>query len=103
MIDRNIEQAQYLEGLVNASTKLEMLAPVPLSICCFRYVFTDETNDGLNNEIVIRLQEEGIAVTSTTQINGHLAIRENLTNHRTQESDLDILVEAIERIGTALE
>ncbi|MEH6360363.1 MAG: pyridoxal-dependent decarboxylase, partial [Amylibacter sp.] len=100
-IDRNIEQAQYLENLVKASSKLEMLAPVPLNICCFRYKF-DNDSDALNEEIVVRLQESGIAVPSTTIINGQLAIRVNLTNHRTKESDLDMLVEAVVRIGDAL-
>ncbi len=101
VIDRNIEQAQYLESLVNASNKLEMLAPVPLNICAFRYVFEDES-DALNEEIVVRLQESGIAVPSTTVINGQMAIRVNLTNHRTENSDLDMLVEAIAKIGDEL-
>ena len=100
-IDRNIEQAQYLENLVKASSKLEMLAPVPLNICCFRYKF-DNDSDALNEEIVVRLQESGIAVPSTTIINGQLAIRVNLTNHRTKESDLDMLVEVVLRIGETL-
>ncbi len=101
VIDCNIEQAQYLESLVNASNKLEMLAPVPLNICAFRYVFEDN-NDALNEEIVVRLQESGVAVPSTTVINGQMAIRVNLTNHRTRNSDLDTLVEAITKIGDEL-
>lgn len=101
VIDRNIEQAQYLEGLVEASDRLEMLAPVPLNICCLRYKF-DGDSDAKNEEIVVRLQESGIAVPSTTVIGGQLAIRVNLTNHRTKESDLDILVEAVLRIGGEL-
>jgi len=102
VIDRNIEQAQYLESLIKASPNLEMLAPVPLNICCFRYKFSNATNDALNEEIVVQLQEQGIAVPSTTRINEALAIRVNLTNHRTRKSDLDILVKAIEKIGETL-
>ena len=101
VIDRNIEQAQYLETLVNTSNKLEMLAPVPLNICAFRYVF-EADSDALNEEIVVRLQESGIAVPSTTVINGQMAIRVNITNHRTENSDLDMLVEAIIKIGDEL-
>ena len=101
VIDRNIEQAQYLENLVKTTPKMEMLAPVPLNICCFRYV-TDKDSDALNEEIVVRLQESGIAVPSTTIINGQLAIRVNLTNHRTQNSDLDMLVDAVVRFGDEL-
>ena len=58
--------------------------------------------DALNDEIVILLQERGIAVPSTTRLNGELAIRVNITNHRTQESDLDMLVDAVLEIGAEL-
>jgi glutamate/tyrosine decarboxylase-like PLP-dependent enzyme len=102
VIDRNIEQAQYLESLIITSPNLEMLAPVPLNICCFRYKFAEPDNDRLNDEIVMQLQEQGIAVPSTTIINGQLAIRVNLTNHRTRNEDLDLLVDSIERIGGEL-
>ena len=102
MIDRNIEQAQYLERTIKASPKLEMLAPVPLNICCFRYKFSDGDIDALNNALVVKLQQSGTAVVSTTRINGVLAIRANITNHRTRFEDLDILVEAVEAIGDSL-
>jgi glutamate/tyrosine decarboxylase-like PLP-dependent enzyme len=61
-----------------------------------------EKLDKVNEEIVILLQERGIAVPSTTRINNQIAIRVNITNHRTQESDLDILVDAILEIGDEL-
>lgn len=102
VIDRNIEQAQYLESRIQASPVLDMLAPAPLNICCFRYKFESGNIDALNEEIVIQLQEQGIAVPSTTRIKGQLAIRVNLTNHRTEMKDLDILVDAVERIGREL-
>src|SRR5262249_33745567 len=50
----------------------------------------------------IALQERGIAAPSTTAINGALAIRVNLTNHRTTEADLDLLLDAVLRIGQEL-
>lgn len=102
VIDRNIEQAQYLEARVNSEPDLEMLAPVPLNICCFRFRAADGDLNALNDEIVIQLQESGIAVPSTTIFDGKLAIRVNLTNHRTQNSDLDMLVEAVLKIGRGL-
>jgi glutamate/tyrosine decarboxylase-like PLP-dependent enzyme len=61
-----------------------------------------EKLDKVNEEIIILLQERGIAVPSTTRINDQIAIRVNITNHRTQESDLDILVDAILEIGHEL-
>ena len=103
VIDRNIEQAQYLEELIKAAPSLEMLAPVPLNICCFRYVPTHMESDAINQEIVLQLQEQGIAVPSTTIIDGHLAIRANLTNHRTRKEDLNILVENVVRLGSEID
>ena len=76
------------------------------SINCFRFIpnlnLAIEKLDKINEEIVILLQERGIAVPSTTRINNQIAIRVNITNHRTQESDLDILVDAILEIGDEL-
>jgi len=98
VVERNIEQAQYLESIVKKSPKLEMLAPVPLNICCFRYKFETDSNSK-NSEIVVNLQEDGIAAPSSTTVNDKLAIRVNLTNHRTVDQDLDILIDAVIKLG----
>lgn len=103
MIARNCHQAAYLGRLVEADAALELLAPVRLNICCFRYRGQGGDPDALNDEIVIRLQELGIAAPSTTTVEGRKAIRVNITNHRTRLSDLDLLVEAVKRIGAEIE
>ncbi|MEP3888924.1 MAG: pyridoxal-dependent decarboxylase [Hellea sp.] len=102
VVDRNIAQAQYLRARIEAEPKLEMLAPTALNICCFRYNFRYESN-AKNARIVVDLQEGGLAAPSTTTINDETAIRVNLTNHRTRESDLDMLVDAILEMGKDLE
>lgn len=104
-ITANCEQAVYLAGLVDAEDQLERLAPVATSICCFRYLaagFSEASLDALNADIVIRLQERGIAAPSTTRLDGKLAIRVNITNHRTRFSDLDLLVGAIGEVAAEL-
>jgi glutamate/tyrosine decarboxylase-like PLP-dependent enzyme len=101
-IDRNIRLAQYLAKKVSAEPLLQSLAPTPMNINCFRFLAENTDLDALNEEIVILLQERGIAVPSTTRLNGKLAIRVNITNHRTQESDLDLLVGAVLDIGAEL-
>ena len=82
------------------------MAPSPININFFRFFaisnFIGSKVYSLYEEIVILLQERGIAVPSTTRINNQLAIRVNITNHRTQESDLDLLVDAILEIGEEL-
>lgn len=101
-IARNCAQAAYLSAKVAADPRFELLAPAQLNICCFRLRpdgLEEPALDALNEEIVLRLQESGVAAPSTTRLKGRLAIRINLTNHRTQESDLDLLLTEIVRIG----
>lgn len=103
LITQNCVQARYLAKLVNDADDLELLAPTTLNICCFRYIGgAADTHDAINDEIVMRLQEEGIAAPSTTMINGQNAIRVNITNHRTRHADLDLLIQAVRDIGESL-
>jgi hypothetical protein len=62
----------------------------------------EATLDSLNDAIVVEVQERGIAAPSTARVRGRLAIRVNLTNHRTREEDLDILLRAVCDIGAEL-
>lgn len=103
-ISENCEQAKQLAALVDAHPALEQMAPVETSICCFRFkpeVLVDDV-DALNEEIVIRLQESGLAAPSTTRLGGELCIRVNITNHRTRRSDLSLLVDAVVETGGAI-
>lgn len=107
-VTRHNSFARHLADLVQASPVLELLAPVTLSICCFRYVPTDlqggkdrgKALNNLNREILMRLHREHHHIPSSTEINGQLAIRPCYINPRTALSDVDGLVEAVERIGT---
>jgi glutamate/tyrosine decarboxylase-like PLP-dependent enzyme len=106
LIQQNVDQAHYLEGLVKKEKELELLAPVPLNIVCFRYSsgkLSDEALNTLNQEILMRLHEEGIAVPSYTIIDGKYAIRAAITNHRSQRSDFDLLVREVLRLGKTLQ
>ncbi|PRY74769.1 glutamate/tyrosine decarboxylase-like PLP-dependent enzyme [Yoonia maritima] len=102
LITQNCDQAQYLAELIDADPVLETRAPVALNICCFSYVASGTDLSRLNEEIVIQLQLQGIAVPSTTLIHGQTVIRVNITNHRTTRADLDILVDAVRKIGAQL-
>ena len=102
LIKQNCDQAQYLRSLVLNQPRLELMAPAPLNIVCFRFRkegAAPEALDHLNEAIVTDLQLSGIAAPSTTRIHGCLAIRVNITNHRTRYADLDLLVESILAIG----
>lgn len=100
-IGRNIQQARRLGALVDAHPKLERVAPVPLNIVCFRYrvALGEIEMNALNEEILVELQLRGIAVPSQTVIGEKFAIRFCITNHRSVDSDFDLLTDAVASIG----
>ncbi|MGJ4893009.1 pyridoxal phosphate-dependent decarboxylase family protein [Bradyrhizobium sp. HKCCYLRH3099] len=97
VIEKTCELARHLEARVRAEPELEQLAPVHLNIVCFRYR-ADEA-DALNGEIVADIHESGMAAPSTTMIDGRLAIRAAIVNHRTEARDIDRLVDAVLMFG----
>jgi glutamate/tyrosine decarboxylase-like PLP-dependent enzyme len=105
LFEQNIEQAQYLARLVEGAPHLELTAPHPLNIVCFRYMapgMSEQAMNALNQELVARIQESGIAVPSTTTLRGKLSVRVCITNHRSRLEDFDLLVGALERVGAEL-
>ncbi len=99
-IERTCHLARYFETRIDAAPELEMMAAVSLNIVCFRYRSADP--DRVNAAIVADLQEAGIAAPSTTILDGRLAIRAAIVNHRTRIEDLDRLVSATLARGAAL-
>jgi glutamate/tyrosine decarboxylase-like PLP-dependent enzyme len=102
LIEQNCAQAEYLAHRIENEPLLELLAPVNLNIVCFRLRregLDAAALDQLNKDIVADVQESGVAAPSTTRIKGRLAIRVNITNHRTQRGDLDVLVDAVLNAG----
>ena len=55
--------------------------------------------DRLNEAIVVALHESGVAAPSTTTVDGKVAIRAAIVNHRTGTADVDRLVDAVLQIG----
>jgi aromatic-L-amino-acid decarboxylase len=53
----------------------------------------------VNADVVIDIQESGIAVASTTLLDGQLAIRAAIVNHRTDTRDIDALLSAVLEFG----
>ena len=105
LIHHNVRQAHYLAGLVTKHPLLELLAPAPLNIVCFRVKLpgkTDAQLNDLNKEVLLRLQESGIAVPSQTMLDGRFAIRVAVTNHRSRREDFDLLVRAVAEIASGL-
>ncbi|MDB5774389.1 MAG: aromatic-L-amino-acid decarboxylase [Herbaspirillum sp.] len=97
--------ARYLQQRIEAAPELELLAPASLNIVCFRLRGGDAgeaATDALNRELLIAIQESGVAAPSSTLVNGHLAIRAAIFNHRTTTVQIDAMLNAALRFGGAL-
>jgi glutamate/tyrosine decarboxylase-like PLP-dependent enzyme len=102
LIDQNIAQGRYLGALIEAEPFLEMVLPPTINIVCFRYRGRGMDAEGLkrhNTEIMLRLQEQGIAALSDTTVRGEHCLRVAINNHRTRRDDLDLLVRETIRLG----
>lgn len=102
LVEQNVAQAAYLASLVQDTRQLELVAPVPLNVVCFRFTAEDSTDEKLNElnkEILMRLHESGVAVPSYTTIDGKFAIRCAITNHRSRREDFDLIIGKILTLG----
>ena len=88
-VDGNIRVAQHLAAAVDASADFERLAPVPLSIVCFRHRGGD---DAFNRRLMVETQREGDSYLSNATIHGRFALRACIVNFRTAEDDADRLL-----------
>jgi glutamate/tyrosine decarboxylase-like PLP-dependent enzyme len=104
-IESNLACAKHFESLVRASDDFEMLAPVELSIFCFRYLPARLRNtspaaiNSFNENLLLALQRDGSSYLSNTMINGIFALRGCVLNHRTTMADMEILLEDLRRLA----
>jgi aromatic-L-amino-acid decarboxylase len=105
MIAQNIDQSFYLGNQIRKHPDLELMAAVTMNIVCYRYNpgnLDDDQLNILNKELLMRMQEKGIAAPSSTLLNGKYAIRVANTNHRTRRNHLDELIAGTIVIGNTL-
>jgi aromatic-L-amino-acid/L-tryptophan decarboxylase len=106
LVEQNIEQAMHLQRLILAEPKLELMTPVALNVVCFRFLFAGVQSGELNRlnaELLMRVQESGIAVPSSTLLNGRFALRVAITNHRSRLDDFTLLIRTVSNFGAAIE
>ena len=106
VIEQNIQDVEYLAERIRQSDELELLAPAPLNIVCFRFVrpgLSEGELNQLNTELLLQIQEQGIAVPSATTLNGKFALRVANVNHRSTRSDFDEFLNAVLRLGREIE
>jgi aromatic-L-amino-acid/L-tryptophan decarboxylase len=118
-IEKDLACARHLERLVRASEDFEMLAPVELSIFCFRYVppslkralasandmereRIEEQLDALNERLLIDLQQDGSSYLSNARLRGRFSLRGCVMNYRTTSRDMEVLLEDLRRVAKAI-
>ncbi len=110
----DIALAKYLAERVEAAAEFELLAPVELSICCFRYLparlrarldaaKNDEERATLNAElnrlnerIMHAVQRGGTAYLSNAMLRGKFGLRACIINFRTTRADIDITFDVVQ-------
>jgi glutamate/tyrosine decarboxylase-like PLP-dependent enzyme len=97
-IDHNISAARHLANLIDASDDFERVAPVPLSIVCFRAKKDDE----FNKRLMVEVQRDGDSYLSNSNIDGRFALRACVVNFRTQLSDMDRLLDTIRTVASRI-
>lgn len=119
MIEKDLACARHLEQLVRESDDFEMLAPVQLSIFCFRYVppavklalakadeascgRIEEELDALNERLLVKLQRDGSSYLSNARLGGRFSLRGCVMNYRTTLRDMEILLEDLRRVSLPL-
>ena len=106
LIEQDLAHARYLTERVTARPELTLCFPTSINIVCFRYDpggLTEAALKSLNTEIMVRMQETGVAAVSDTTVQGRHCLRAAIVNHRTTRADLDILVDEVVRQGSSLQ
>ena len=105
MVDRCLDNAWAFADWVEAEPGLELMAPAPLNMVCWRYApdgLDDEATDAFNRAAVVAIQDDGRAFVSGTVWNGRAAIRCAFDNWTTTLDDVAILESAVRDMGERL-
>jgi glutamate/tyrosine decarboxylase-like PLP-dependent enzyme len=107
-IESNLACARHLESMVRASDDFEMVAPVGLSIFCFRHVPRElrgespNAIDAFNERLLVALQRDGSSYLSNTTLGGRFVLRGCALNYRTTLRDMEILLDDLRRVAKSL-
>src|SRR5213082_1655134 len=116
-IEKDLACARHFEKLVQNSEDFEMLAPVELSIFCFRHLPArlkralataspserekiEEQLDDHNERLLLALQRDGSSYLSNARLHGRFSLRGCVMNYRTTLRDMEILLDDLRRVAT---
>ena len=98
-IDNALDFAIEAQHYIEQSASLELLTPAQLGIVCFRRTvdgLDDAALDDLNARVLSALTGSGYAMVSSTRVDGRLALRLCILNHRTSSDDVHGVLRWIE-------
>jgi glutamate/tyrosine decarboxylase-like PLP-dependent enzyme len=101
----NRRSSSVLGRVVDDADDFELLAPVRLSVVCFRYRPAGgplADLDALNHRLGEALIEDGRVYAGTTTYRAMTALRPAMVNWRTTEPDVDLLVSVLRELGPGL-
>jgi glutamate/tyrosine decarboxylase-like PLP-dependent enzyme len=105
LVERCVDHAQGFAAWVAATEGLELLAPAPLIVVCFRYApsgLDAAATDALNRGAVAALQADGRVFVTGTVWEGKAAVRAAFDNWATGPADVATLRAAVANIGRLL-
>jgi aromatic-L-amino-acid/L-tryptophan decarboxylase len=91
LVRRHVEIAQNFLGWVREDDRFEIMAPAPLNLICFRL----KADDGLNAELLRRLNASGELYISHTKLNAKYTLRFCVGQMRTRLDHLEQAWKAI--------
>lgn len=105
IVEQDIALARYLAEAVQDLPDLELLAPVPLNVVCFRYNpsgLSEARLNEINRQLGAALLEDGRVFVGTTTYQGKVALRPAIVNWRTRRQDIDVLIAAVRELGAGI-
>jgi aromatic-L-amino-acid/L-tryptophan decarboxylase len=110
-ISHDAALARYLARCADERNDFEVMAPVELSICCFRYVPPDlagRTEAGdylnmLNERLMAEVQLDGRTYYSNAVLHGDFVLRACIVNFRTEAEHIDQLLDVTAEIGARVD
>jgi aromatic-L-amino-acid/L-tryptophan decarboxylase len=102
LVTRCCDLARELADAVEEQPRLELAAPAPTNIVCFRYERDGIDTEQVNREIQARVAEAGVVFHTGAVLDGRFCQRAAFTSWRTTSDDVHALVREVVAAGDSL-
>lgn len=103
-IEGNIRLMRHMAELVEEDDALELAAPVPLSVVCFRYRSSgsEDAVDRVNRELVAAIEQDGRVFIAGSTVRGRPVLRACSVNHRLERAHVELALEVVRDLGARI-